>query len=305
MALRWTRLRTLTLQRTGSGPAHVAAASGLVRAGNRLYVVADDENHLAIFPARGLAPGALVRMLEGSLPRAAKKRKRRKPDFESLALLPAIPGHPSGALVALGSCSRANRCRGALATLDEAGGVDGTFAEIDLAPLRAGLEARLGSPNIEGALRLGSQLVLLHRGNKSDGRSYRIRLHLEGVVGDLARGRLGVGPLAAIEEVALGEIEGVPLCFSDGSPLPGGRMAFTAVAEDTRDSYADGACLGAAVGILDRNGRLAMLEPMPAGYKPEGIDATWVAGRFRALVVTDADDRKVGASLFRCETARS
>ena len=79
-------------------PAHVSAASGLVRAGDHLYVIADDENHLAVFPATGTAPGRFVTIFASSLPLDAGKRKRVKPDFESLARLPAFPDHPHGAL---------------------------------------------------------------------------------------------------------------------------------------------------------------------------------------------------------------
>ena len=63
-------LRTLTLlepSRPGR-PAHVSAASGLVRVGERLYVIADDENHLAAFPRHGTQPGSLVRIFAGTLP---------------------------------------------------------------------------------------------------------------------------------------------------------------------------------------------------------------------------------------------
>ena len=73
--------------------AHLSAASGLVRSGHLLYVVADDELHLGVFEdtaATGMPPepGALVRMLEGDLPIDAVERKAAKPDFETLVHLP-------------------------------------------------------------------------------------------------------------------------------------------------------------------------------------------------------------------------
>lgn len=86
------------------GQPHLSAASGLVRLGQRLYVVADDELHLGIFKdstVTGQAPskGKLLRLLEGDLPNKMEKRKKAKPDLETLALLPALPGFDTGALL--------------------------------------------------------------------------------------------------------------------------------------------------------------------------------------------------------------
>jgi hypothetical protein len=241
-------------------------------------------------------------LLDGTLPAEPKKRKRQKPDFETLALLPAFAGHPHGALLALGSCSKANRCRGVLASLDAQGRLEGARTEIDLGPLRDALASRIGSPNVEGALKLGDELVLLQRGNRGDGRSYRVRLRFEPTIEALASRRvLDLDGLVAIDEVELGLVGEVPLCFSDGAPLPDGRMAFCAIAEDTPDSYADGPCRGAAIGVLGRDGRVECLESIDPRYKPEGIEARVEGRGLRALLVTDADDAQVAASLIACE----
>jgi hypothetical protein len=78
-------------------------------------------------------------------------------------------------------------------------------------------------------------------------------------------------------------------------------MAFCAIAEDTPDSYADGPCCGAAIGVLGRDGRVECLEPIDPRYKPEGIEARMEGRGLRALLVTDADDPEVAASLIACE----
>ncbi len=71
-----------------------------------------------------------------------------------------------------------------------------------------------------------------------------------------------IGAIApsAIDLVDLGQIDGVPLSFTDGAGLPDGGMVFTAVAEDTEDTYNDGACLGAAIGVAARDGRVRFIE---------------------------------------------
>jgi hypothetical protein len=273
-----TRLRTLDLERPPQPgrPAHVSAASGLVRAGEFLYVVPDDENHLGIFPEEGARPGTLAWIAEGTLPLAKDPRKRRKPDFESLARLPAFGAHPHGALLALGSCSKPNRCRGIALGLDAQGHLDGSRREIDLAQLRDALESRFGRLNIEGAVVLGEELVLMQRGNKGDRRNALVDIH----------------------EHELGAIGDVPLCFSDVAALPDGRLVFTAIAEDTPDSYEDGRCVGAAVGVLDGMGRLGLFEPLEGCPKVEGIEVIPGAGPLQVLLVTDADDEAVPAALL-------
>jgi hypothetical protein len=296
-----TCLRRLTLDKAShpGRPAHVSAASGLVRAGNRLYVVADDENHLGIFPLGGTEPGTLARLSEAKLPLDRGKRKRRKPDFESLARLPAFEGFPSGALLAMGSCSRPQRCAGILARLDAGGQLDGTLAPVDLAPLREALDERFGLINIEGALTLGEELVLLQRGNKGDRRNARIRFRLARVLASLAAsGRFGVDSLLGIEPLELGAVGDVPLGLSDGAALPDGRMVFTAIAEDTDDSYNDGECRGAALGIVGKGGGIERLEPIDPGYKVEGIEARLEGDTIRVLLVTDADDADIPAALL-------
>jgi hypothetical protein len=301
------KLRTLDLQEPSrpGRPAHVSAASGLVRVGGRLHVVADDENHLATFCEKGSAPGTLTRILPGTLPIDKDARKRNKPDFEALVRIPGLGGKAGGALVALGSCSRRQRCSGVILGLDDDGQLDGTRSVLDLGMLHDALGGRVGrlgiGLNIEGALVLGDELVLLQRGNKG-GTNARIRFRLSEAIASISKeARLDIGGLIAIEEADLGEIEGVPLCFSDGAALPDGRMAFSAIAEDTSDAYLDGPCSGSALGVMDRNGKVESLELIGKEFKVEGIDASIEGDRICLLLVSDGDDADIPAALLRAE----
>lgn len=294
-------LRTLTLREPSrpGRPAHVSAASGLVSAGDWIHVIADDENHLATFPSHGDAPGTLTRILAGTLPLAAEARKRNKPDLESLARLPAFAGHPDGALLAVGSCSKRHRCTGVLIGLDAQGRLDGRCDEFDLSAFHDAFNDRFGRLNIEGVLVLGDELVLLQRGNKGDRLNARIRLRLGATLEALvSKRRLGIESLVDVEPVDLGAIGDVPLCFSDGTALPDGRMVFTAIAEDTDDSYTDGACSGAAIGVLAADGTIEFLEPTDSLLKVEGVEALVDGDAVRALLVTDADDGEIPAQLL-------
>src|SRR5688572_21624982 len=141
--IRTTTIRELTVDapRGAGGGRFIAAGSGLVRAGEHLYVIADDEREIAVFPAEGDSPGRLRRMLPGELPSDPAERKRVKPDFEALAVLPAGDGPGDHALLALESGSRATRRGGVLWALDERGALSGEPRRLDLAALYSALDA--------------------------------------------------------------------------------------------------------------------------------------------------------------------
>ena len=109
-----------------------------------------------------------------------------------------------------------------------------------------------------------------------------------------------IGAIApsAIDPVDLGDIDGVPLSFTDGAGLPDGSIVFTAVAEDTEDTYNDGACLGAAIGVAARDGTVRFFERLDECHKVEGVAARVDNNVIRLLLVTDADDPAIPASLF-------
>ncbi|MEO8486558.1 MAG: hypothetical protein ABI585_09500 [Betaproteobacteria bacterium] len=298
---RLTTLRNLDLERaTGRGrPLHIAAASGLVSVGDRLYVVADDELHLGVFDRTGRRPGELVRIRAGTLPRRKRARKRAKPDFEALVALPPFGPFAFGALLVIGSGSRQTRRIGALVRLDASGDVVPPARAVGLDAWHRALADRFDVVNIEGAFVDGPTLSLLQRGNMSDPRNARIRITLAPILDALARRRRI--PCPSIERIAsfrLGAIRGTPLCFTDGAALPGGGFAFSAVAEATDDSVADGACKGSALGIVDGFDRLRGLWRLSPPLKVEGVVAHVDGTRVRLLACTDADDADVPARLL-------
>ena len=75
-------------------------------------------------------------------------------------------------------------------------------------------------------------------------------------------------------------------------------MVFTAIAEDTDDSYNDGLCVGAAIGVAGNDGTLRCLRWLDRPYKVEGVDARVDGDVIRLLLVTDADDADIPASLL-------
>jgi hypothetical protein len=280
----------------------ISAASGLVKVNNLLYVVADDEHHLGVFSTDHMGPGELVRLFDGTLPDHAKKRKAKKPDLETLLLLPTFTGYPHGALLAMGSGSRPNRDMGVLLGLDALGDINSTPRLIDLSLLYDAIRAEVVDLNIEGAVIAGGRFILLQRGNKA-GANALIACELDSFIDDLAihnAPRFRVAPeVCAVE---LGDIDDVPLCFTDAAGLPDGNLLFTAAAENTDNSFDDGACSGSAIGIVDANGNVVTIERLDQPYKVEGVSATIDADGIQLLLVTDADDASKPACLLSAGT---
>ena len=162
----------------------------------------------------------------------------------------------------------------------------------------ASLADHFSSLNIEGAAVCDGELRLFQRGNRQHPVNAIIRFPLATVLTAFASGRTDAIDPLAIHSVDLGGIGGVPYSFTDAAALPDGDMVFTAVAEDTQDSYNDGPCHGAAIGVVDSEGRLRSLRPLDHPYKIEGVDARMDGDVIRLLLVTDADDASIPAGLF-------
>ncbi len=270
------------------GAGHLSAASGLVCAHGRAYVIADDEHHLAVFHDLH-RPGSLHRLLRGDLPAEPILRKRRKPDFEALVLLEHYPARGRQALVALGSGSTPERDIGVAVVLDQQGRPTRDVRRFTLAALYHPLRAALGRINIEGAFMQGAELVLLHRGGQGGVENAVLRLQRRQLVAAID-GRGGIGPPPQVQHMVLGAIDGVPLGCTDGAALSGGAWVFCAAAEDTPDSVADGPCRGAALGLVNAAGELVALHRLAVAHKPEGIAVREHAAGLDVCLVTDADD---------------
>jgi hypothetical protein len=280
------------------GQAHLSAASGLVAAGRYLYVVADDEHHLGVLDAEAGrdTPVVLRRLLAGDLPHGKRERKRLKPDLEALAWLPASGHAPGGSLLALGSGSRPNRELACLAPLDASGALLGPVRTVPLGDLYRPLHARFAQLNIEGAFVCGARLCLLQRANKAQPHNACIAYALQDFVGWLDGEGLPAPEPQQVTTMALGHADGVPFGFTDGAAGPDGGWVFSAVAEDSEDSYADGRCAASAIGWVSAQGELRSMQRIAGSPKVEGIAPSRGGG---LLLVTDADDPERPSRLLR------
>ena len=293
------RLRRLTLDTHAHPRAqpHLSAASGLVCAHGRAYVISDDEHHLAVFRDRASA-GELHRLLPGDLPPRKSARKRLKPDLETLFEMPASPAWPGSSdlsdsmpatLVALGSGSRPNRNTGVVVALDAGGSVGREIRAFDLRALYEPLRQVLGDINIEGAMVLGDEFVLLNRSVADRSDNALARYPLRALLDLFDAKGTAVKP-ASIRRFALGALDGVPLGFTDAAALPDGGWVFSAVAEDTTNSVADGRCVGSVLGVVSAQGGIVTLHRLATPDKVEGIALRMAGRRIDLCLVTDADD---------------
>lgn len=285
-------VRELTLDEP-SGAAnspHISAASSLVRIGETLFVIPDDELDIGIFPDDAKEHGHMVRILDGRLSSDIDVRKKQKPDLESAMLVPPFENHPHGGVMALGSGSKPDRCTGALLPLDGEGAPAGHYITVDLNPLYDRLQPDVGAVNIEGAAVVGDTVRLLQRGNDGDAMNGIVDLKLEAVLASLAAGEpWSPDAVTRIEPRSLGDLKGVTLCFADSSPLEDDRQVFAASAEESHDG-GDGAIAGSALGMMAPDGDVSFIDEVDKTIKIEGLTARIEDDAIQVLMVTDADN---------------
>ncbi|MGH2775865.1 MAG: DUF6929 family protein [Actinomycetota bacterium] len=264
----------------------IASASALLRVGDHLLVLSDDERQMAIFEDGVDEPGKLIKVMEGATPSSPDQRADHKPDFECMAHLEAFGRFEHGAILALGSGSAPDRDRATLLKLTSDGLPDSNFEIVDLGSLYDRLRADIDDLNIEGGAVVGDVLRLMQRGNGPDGRNARVDLDAVAVRSALDEGDpVHPDAVLSIEFYDLGQLKGVPLCFSDASPLPDGRMFFIASAE-----VEDGN-VGSSIGLMEPDGSLEFNEPVDHDLKLEGLAAdVGEDGRVHLLMVSDADN---------------
>lgn len=262
----------------------VCAASGCVRVGDRLYVVADDDVSLHGYSLTGTPLSALP-LLPDVMPADATDRKRVKPDFEALASL------PDGSLLVLGSGSTQRRERAVHVTLDRP---DVRPRVVDCGPLFAALRSEFPELNLEGLVVHGQEVLLGQRGNGVRRDNAMIHLDLPGFLRDVTVGTLTAGPLRQVQRLELGDLDDVPLSLTDLALAEDGQVVFAAAAERTDDPVLDGECLGSVLGAMD-NGRVVAVERLATLCKIEGIAAL---GGDRWAFVADGDDPTALAPLL-------
>jgi hypothetical protein len=295
------------------GRAHLSAASGLVRRGRRLVVVADGALQLGLFeeaadsasPAPG---GRLMPLQEEGQPKVKGLGKsdppKAQPTLATLTLLPPMPACPAGALLALGSGAQPHAKTGVLAVLDVQGAPNGRMARVDLSALYAPLLKKFVDLNIAGALVASGELLLLQRGKQGGARSACIRYDWNRISPWLAGLQPQPPAAKAVQLMQLGSMNGVPLSLADGAALQGGYWMFCAVAVRTDSAGKNGDCVGSAIGIVSPDGSVGPVYALEGSPKVEGIAVQAEGSDWLVSLVTDAGDPALPAQLLRLRLAQ-
>ncbi len=285
------------------GFSHISAASGLVFYNDQIYVIADDELHLAVFSLDSSEPGLLYRIYSHDLPLDLKCRKKQKPDHETLIFLPPDDLEDDPSLLAVPSGSKTNRTSGVRIFLSGPQRLPSRHLDIDFSPIFTKLNDDFMDLNIEGAVLMGEKLKLFQRGNGKSGKNAIIDLDFKAFNLGLINGSIPEDCVRAVNEYDLGELHGIKLGFTDATVLPTGEILFVAAAEGGKDTYEDGTCAGSVIGLIDKDGKLKFMDQLEPSMKAEGISVrstTMKDYSLENLVVTDIDDPHVPAVLYCC-----
>lgn len=272
----------------------VRAASALVRLGSRLIIGQDDSNFAAIISEGKITGLRLFDNVAGDTYSPERKNKAEKPDIELGATF-SVGGQD--AAVMFGSGSTARRMRAAWIT--EADG-ELSVQSRDISSLYQAAMQRLGlGPdvlNLEGCAPAGDKIVFFQRGNGAGGVNATFAVKQQTLEAALLEGKkIEASDVRELRRYDLSRYAPAGLGFSDATPLPDGRILFLAAAEDSPNTFDDGAILGSVLGVLSADGELLGVTRVPDGpdgpYKLEGVTVLGVEGGVaRVMAVEDADD---------------
>jgi hypothetical protein len=314
----------------GAHPQHVRAGSGIAWSGDRMVVIQEDANYVALIdPAKVLpvaAPGsaqpeprsdgeAVVGMRLKS-PAAGKGAAPARPHLEAVLTARDWRGE---LILAFGSGTRPERRYVARLRL---GGGDTELSVFEARKLYAALEEHptlaTTTLNIEGAAFLpkgldGRDAVrLFHRANgkprpgveqpssalpgeRTPCGSVDVRLDALAAYLDRCRrdpnATLGTD-LENPRRYDLDDVDGVPLTFTDAAMMADGRIVYVAAAEVCTDAGQDGETQGIALGVIEADGSLRYTRVVERDGQEttRKADGLAVAGPGRVFLVVDPED---------------
>jgi hypothetical protein len=291
-------------------PPHVRAGSSLAWVGERLALIQDDANFLALVDPRTAAVEPVTLPAgKGGLRQFDDLRGNKKHKLDLEACVTVDGGRT---FLAFGSGSTERRERVLVVR-----GIGSGAPEVELVALTALYHLLRGTPgfapgrlNLEGVVSLGDRLRFFSRGNGKERDGVKpvnatCDVALDTLLGHVtAPDRFPPPSPTDITQYDLGDLDAVPLGFTDATVV-GDRIVYSAAAEASPDAVDDGSVTGSALGVIDAGGR-ARWAPIKdergalfAG-KVEGVVAAEGGGGF--YVVLDGDDPRAPSELCLVET---
>ncbi len=289
-------------------PAHVRAGSAMGISGQRIVVFQDDTNVVALLDRADsvVTPILLPRGHQGARQFGGNRdNKKHKLDLEACV---ALDDHT---LLAFGSGSTLHRQ--SVVVLENIA-KNPSARVVSGSPLYEAFNREksfCGSElNIEGVARVGSRLRFFQRGNGAAVGGLQpvnatADVEIETVLAVLHGEKIPV-ELFDIAQYDLGKISSIRATFTDawstGREECEPRIWFLASAEDSPDTYHDGAVMGSAIGCIyaDQSAHIALIQSADGSVfreKAEGL-AVDPNDPSRAFVVVDKDDPAIPSQLF-------
>ena len=275
----------------------ISAASGLVKKGENIFVIADDRQELALFNLSAPGLAELITFDSTPLSEAKAERKAQKNDWESLLTI-VIDGQETLLAVPSGSTDLRNT-----AVIADLSIVDGSVnvskvRKISCKGLFEELKKRIEDLNIEGATICGKKFLLFQRGNGIAGVNAVIAFNADEFAAELRKGELSANLKFDIHHINLGHLNGCRLGFTDAFCDVEGELWYLAAAERADSTYLDGEFSGAVVGRLASDYSVTAQKELAILHKPEGLAVEIQNGRRKFFIVTDSDDESSPAKLY-------
>ena len=293
-------------------PPHVRAASGLSAFRERLAVIQDDANWLALIDSEQKVT-AIPLPPSPAGDRVFSKTRGNRDDKYDLEACVTVTVDGKEELVGFSSGSRHEREWVLRVKEDERGELQGEFtpASAFYRSMRDNHRFSGACLNIEGAMTLDHDCIrLFQRGNAepcndlpavdatADFSWSDLCAHLE------KPDKQPPPRLGNIRTYDLGTLHGVRLTFSDAEHLGNGRVLYSASAEDPES----GEIKGSALGIIEADGRarwthLVDQEGGPFNGKIEGLTLD-LKDPGKIYFVIDDDDEDTPSRIFHAEVSR-
>lgn len=288
-------IKELTLEKELSlgRAAFVSAASGLVKRGEDFFIISDDELHLFRFKIDDKFLKSFI-LSEKELPVKKDKRKKQKPDFESLFFLEKNLWAPHGALIAWPSGSTKNRKTAKIIEFDEKGALLKP-QPVDIGELVGKIRELVKDVNMEGIAVVNERIWILQRGSGVRAENGILELEASEWLKGLKSGQWKTK--VKYQKLNLHKINDTHLSFTDAISTKWGFFAL-ATAEENKNSYDDGKVHGSILVKIDKETVKPIVHFKP-DVKLEGIAMEEGSDGATLYLVDDADDPLKPSRLYK------
>ena len=290
-------------------PPHVRAGSSLAWVGERLALIQDDANFLALVdPVTAAVESITLPAGKGGVRQFDDLRGNKK---QKLDLEACVTVDGGATFLAFGSGSSERREKVLVVRGIGSGAADVQLVELSALYrlLRSAPGFAPGRLNIEGVVQVGDWLRCFSRGNgkERDGVTpvnATCDLPLDDLLRHLAETDRVPPPVPRnVTQYELGDLDAVPLGFTDATVV-GSEVVYSAAAEASPDAVDDGAVTGSALGVIDPHGRVrwAPLKDERGALFAGKVEGVVTAGAGKGFyVVLDADDPTLPSELCLVE----